>query len=98
MSMSLRSVPVGATTLEVLSGIITKEDAWTFGKKVSITHKVFYGSDGYKSDYTAHRIEYIILAIEGEKTRAFRYSGKNLHYATKTKEDLRPHLRIEVQS
>jgi len=96
--MSSRSVPVGASTLEVLSGRITKQDAWTFGKQVTCTHKVFYGSDGFKSEYQSHRIEYIILAIEGEKTRAFRYSGKNLPFATKMKDDLRPHLAAEVSA
>jgi hypothetical protein len=95
MAMSLRSIPVGADTVEVLSGRITKQDAWTFGKKVTCTHKVFYGSDGYKSDYQSHRIEFIILAVEGEKTRAYRYSGKNLPFASKMKEDLRPHLATE---
>jgi hypothetical protein len=95
VSMRLRSVPVGATTLEQMSGVITKPDAWTFGKRVSLTHKVFYGSDGYKSNFSNHRIEYIILEVEGEKTRAFRYSGKNLPFAQKMKDDLRPHLEVQ---
>jgi hypothetical protein len=91
--MNPRHVPVGAATLEVLSGIVTKADAWTFGRKVTLTHKVFYGSDGYKSKYQSHRIEYLILAIEGEKTRAFRYSGKNLHGAIDVIATMRPWLK-----
>jgi len=94
--LRVKSIPVGASVLEKLSGRITKRDAWTFGKRVTLTHKVFYGSDGYKSDYQAHRIEYIILEIEGEKTRAYRYSGKNLPFATKIKDDLRPHLSTDA--
>lgn len=91
--MSLRSIPVGATVLEVLSGTINKPDAWTNGKFVRLTHKVFYGSDGFKSDYQAHRIEFITIEIEGEKTRAYRYSGKNLAHAITVKNDLRPWLQ-----
>ena len=95
MSMSLRSIPVGATLQEKLSGVITKPDAWTFGKCVTLTHKVFYGSDGYKSGYEAHRIEFIVIEIEGEKTRAYRYSGKNLVHVAKMKDDLRAHLGVQ---
>ena len=87
------AIPVSAVTVETLSGVVTKPDAWTFGKKVELVHKTAYQSQGYKSEYAAVQVDYIILRIEGEpKARVFSYSGKNLKHAIGQKDALRSWL------
>ena len=94
---SINNLPKGATLVEQFSGVIDKPDAWTHGKQVSFARWSDYCSKGYKSNYQAVPTEFLVLRIEGERSKCSSYSGKRLIQAAKIfsgwKNDLLPYLK-----
>lgn len=99
----INQLPKGATPVESFAGKVNKPDAWTHGRRVSMTRFAAYCSKGYKSGYEAVPTEFLVLRIDGEKTRCSSYSGKRISKAAKIfagwKQDLEPYFDSEgVQS
>lgn len=95
---SINNLPQGATLLEQFSGTVDKPDAWTHGKRVSMQHYQDYCSKGYKSKYEHVLTHFLVVRIDGEKTRCSMYSGdKRIKLAgeifTGWKRDLEPYFK-----
>lgn len=91
------NVPVGANVVESVTGRIDKADAWTDGRKVTVTLYHDMCSQGYKTDYQPIPTAFVLLHVEGERTSTWQYSGKRYlkgaeHYQNIVR-DLRPYLR-----
>lgn|SRR3990172_7357533 len=93
---SINNLPKSADLMERFAGKINKPDAWTHGKRVSMTRHQAMCSKGYKSKYEHVLTAFITLRVEGEKTKCKQYSGKHLNKAIETfnlwKSDLMPYL------
>ena len=93
---NVHNIPVSASLIESLSGVIQKPDAWTNGKRVTIRRWSAYRSMGYKTEYSAIPVEYVELRIVGERPRCWQYSGHRLPTSQKhfdgMKNDLSPYM------
>lgn len=99
---SIVNVPVGAVLKERHSGIIEKPDAWTHGKRVTLCRYDTYKSMGYKTNYQAVPCVFLVIQIQGERSKAYQYSGKRLAKGEALfetwKRDLLPFMRIDDAS
>ena len=99
---SINNLPVGATMVEQFGGIIDKPDAWTHGKQVFVARYSDYCSKGYKSKYEHVLTEFLVVRIEGERTKCKMFSGKRIANCSAIyagwKRDLEPWFKKESEA
>jgi len=76
--MSAAAIPKSATAAEGYSGIMDKPDAWTHGRHVRLARYTGMKSMGYKTDYQHVPAMWLVIAVEGERHKAYQFTGKRI--------------------